>query len=140
VAPKKTTKTPPSGGSAAGRASLDDAATFIGSSLGELMNRKDALARQLATVEKQIAAARDRVTSTVSSTVAAARKVVPSRATKTKTTAKAAAPAGRKGNRKKKRPLPPNDPMVQATTRNATAQVKARTARTMRTSRRSGNR
>jgi hypothetical protein len=137
VAPKKTTKTPPAGTTAAGRTSLDDAATFIGSSLGELMNRKDALAKQLATVEKQIAAARERVTSTVSSTVAAARKVVPSTAKKT---AKAAAPAARKGNRKKKRPLPPDDPMVQATTRNAMAQVKARTARAIRSSRRAGNR
>ena len=50
---------PPASGSAAGRTSLDDAATFIGSSLGELMNRKDALAKQLATVEKQIAALLD---------------------------------------------------------------------------------
>jgi hypothetical protein len=135
VAPTKTSKTA-SPGSAAARTSLDDAAAFIGTSLGELMNRKDALAKQMAAVEQQIAAARDRLKAGVSSTVAAARKAVPSGAKKTKT----AASAGRTGNRKKKRPLPPDDPMVQATTRNATAQVKARTAQAMRTTRRSGNR
>ena len=137
MAPKKTTKTPPASASAAGRTSVDDVATFIGTSLGELMNRKDALAKQLATVEKQIAAARDRVASTVSSTVAAARKAVPSRATKT---AKAAAPAGRKGNRKKKRPLPPDDTAVKSRTRAAQAEAKGRVSERLKTSMRSGNR
>ena len=137
MAPKKTTKTPPAGASAAGRTSVNDVATFIGASLGELMNRKDALATQLAAVEKQIAAARDRVTATVSSTVAAARKAVPSRAKKT---AKAAAPAARKGNRKKKRPLPPDDPAVKSRTRAAQAEAKGRVSERLKTSMRSGNR
>jgi hypothetical protein len=119
------------------RTSADSVAEFIGSSLGELMNRKDALAKQLATVEKQIAAARDSVVVAGRKTASAARKAVTRAAVKP-----AAQPARqeKKGNRKKKRPLPPDDPMVGHTTRAATAQVKARTAQQMRTTRRSGNR
>ena len=69
--------------------------------------------------------------------IAAARKAVPSRAKKT---AKAAAPAARKGNRKKKRPLPPDDPAVKSRTRAAQAEAKGRVSERLKTSMRSGNR
>lgn len=39
----------------------DQVATFIGRTLGELLNRKDALARQMAEVDGQIAEVKDRV-------------------------------------------------------------------------------
>ena len=125
------------------RRSVDSVAEFIGSSLGELMNRKDALAKQLASVEQQIAAARDSVVVAGRKTATAARKAVTPVAGKPAAAQPATAqPATqeRKGNRKQKRPLPPNDPMVAQTTRAATAQVKARTSQQMRTARRSGNR
>jgi hypothetical protein len=120
------------------RRSVESVAEFIGSSLGELMNRKDALAKQLASVEKQIAAARDTVVVAGRKTASAARKAVTPAAGKPAAAQPAA--AARKGNRKKKRPQPPDDPMVAQTTRAAMAQAKARTAQQMRTTRRSGNR
>jgi hypothetical protein len=138
VAPKTTAKKQAVLVAGHPRRSVDSVAEFIGSSLGELMNRKDALAKQLASVEQQIAAARDSVVVAGRKTASAARKAVTRPAARTA----AAQPArqGKKGNRKKKRPLPPDDPMVGRTTRAATAQVKARTAQQMRTTRRSGNR
>jgi hypothetical protein len=39
----------------------DQIAAFIGKSMGDLVNRKEALQRELADVEKQIAGVRDRV-------------------------------------------------------------------------------
>lgn len=39
----------------------DQVATFIGRTLGELLNRKDTLARQMAEVDSQIAEVKDRV-------------------------------------------------------------------------------
>jgi hypothetical protein len=125
------------------RRSVDSVAEFIGSSLGELMNRKDALAKQLASVEKQIAAARDKVVVASRETATAARKAVtPAAGKPAAATPAAAQPATkeRKGNGKQKRPLPPDDPMVAQTTRAAMAQARARTAQQMRTTRRSGNR
>lgn len=111
----------------------DQVAEYIGTSLADLMNRKDALARQLAAVDQQIAAVRKRVRD-------AAQKLpalpIPGR--------KASAPAkpakAKTGNRKKKRPLPPDDPMVAATTRARAAEAKGRAAKQARTTRRSGNR
>lgn len=130
MAPRRTSKKK-AATRAPQRTSLDDAAAFIGGSLGELMNRKDALAKQLATVERQIAAARDRLTATVGSVVA--RK-------KPAGTRKSAKPAERKGNRKRKRPLPPDDPAVKARTRAAQAEAKGRTSERLKTSMRGGNR
>jgi hypothetical protein len=136
VAPKTTAKKQAVLVAGRPHTSVDNVAEFIGSSLGELMNRKDALAKQLASVEQQIAAARERVMVVSRKAAGAARKAV------TPATGKRAAPSpqAKKGNRKKKRPQPPDDPMVAQTTRAATAQVKARTAQQMRTTRRSGNR
>lgn len=125
------------------RRSVESVAEFIGSSLGDLMNRKDALVKQLASLEKQIAATRDSVVVAGRKTASAARKAVRPAADKPTVASPAAAQPStdaRKGNRKKKRPLPPDDPMVSRTTRAATADVKARTAQQMRTTRRSGNR
>ena len=128
------------------RRSVDSVAEFIGSSLGELMNRKDALVKQLASVEKQIAAASGGVVVAGRKTASAARQAVTSVAGKAAAAKPAAAkPAAaatvaKKGNGKQKRPLPPSDPMVSQTTRAAVAQAKARTAQQMRTTRRSGNR
>ena len=130
------------------RRSVDSVAEFIGSSLGELMNRKDALARQLASVEKQIAAARESVVVAGRKTATAARKAVTPAAGKSPAAKPAAAKSAavqpatdaRKGNGKQKRPLPPDDPMVAQTTRAAMGQAKARTAQQMPTTRRSGNR
>ena len=124
------------------RRSVDSVAEFIGSSLGELMNRKDALVKQLASVEKQIAATRDSVVVAGRKTATAARKAVTPASGKPPATKPGAAEATvtKKGNGKQKRPQPPSDPMVSQTTRAATAQAKARTAQQMRTTRRSGNR
>jgi hypothetical protein len=147
VAPKTTAKKQAVLVAGHPRRSVDSVAEFIGSSLGELMNRKDALAKQLASVEKQIAAARDTVVVAGRKTASAARKAVTPAAGKPAAAKPAAAkpatrPAteARKGNGKQKRPLPPDDPMVAQTTRAAMAQAKARTAQQMRTTRRSGNR
>jgi hypothetical protein len=138
VAPKTTAKKQAVLVAGHARTSVDNVAEFIGSSLGELMNRKDALAKQLAGVEKQIAAARDRVVVVSKETAGKARKAVTPAAGKP--AAMQPATQQRKGNGKQKRPLPPDDPMVRQTTRAATADVKARTAQQMRTTRRSGNR
>ncbi len=120
------------------RTKADNVAAFIGSSLGELMNHKDALVKQLAKVEKQIAAARDQVVVVSKKTADAARKAV-TPASPAKSAAPAAT-AARKGNGKQHRPQPPDDPMVKQTTRAAMAQVKARTAQQLRATKRSGNR
>ena len=131
---KKATKSTAAAVSAARAGNVaDQVAEYIGTSLGDLMNRKDALARQLAAVDQQIAAVRKRVKD-------AAQKLpalpIPGR--------KAGAPAksakAKTGNRKKKRPLPPDDPMVAATTRARAAEAKGRAAKQARTTRRSGNR
>jgi hypothetical protein len=45
----------------AGDTVADQIAQFIGKSMGDLVNRKEALKRELADVEKQIAGVRDRV-------------------------------------------------------------------------------
>jgi hypothetical protein len=143
VAPKTTAKKQAVLVAGHPRRSVDSVAEFIGSSLGELMNRKDALVKQLASVEQQIAAARDSVVVAGRKTATAARKAVTPAAGKpaaAKPVAAQPATAAKKGNGKQKRPLPPNDPMVSQTTRAATAQAKARTAQQMRTTRRSGNR
>ena len=95
------------------RRSVDSVAEFIGSSLGELMNRKDALVKQLASVEKQIAAASGGVVVAGRKTASAARQAVTSVAGKAAAAKPAAAkPAAaatvaKKGNGKQKRPLPP---------------------------------
>jgi hypothetical protein len=128
-------------------------AEYVGTSLADLMNRKDVLVRQLASVEQQIADAGKRATTRASQAVsAAARRLKPASgasnagatgtgASKGGTPADPEAPEpGRKGNRKKKRALPPDDPMVAATTRATMADAKARTALQIRTSRRAGNR
>ena len=128
-------------------------AEYVGTSLADLMNRKDVLVRQLASVEQQIADARRQTTTQVSKALlAAARRVKAASGTsnagapatgasRAGTPADPEAPEpGRKGNRKKKRALPPDDPMVAATTRATMADAKARTALQIRTSRRAGNR
>lgn len=117
MAPKTTSKNQAAIVAGRPQTSVDNVAEFIGSSLGELMNRKDALTRQLASVEKQIAAARARVMVVGRKTAGAARKAVTSAAGKR--AAASPPPQEKKGNRKKKRPLPPDDPMVSQTTRAA---------------------
>ena len=47
----------------AGKSVADQVAEFIGKSLGDLMNRKDALTRQMADVEQEISTIRARVMS-----------------------------------------------------------------------------
>ena len=108
-------------------------AEYIGMSLADLLNRKDALVRQLATVDQQLSAARRRVTATVSQGLPALSKLVRGKAAKK-------AKAAKKGNRKRKRPLPPDEPMVGATERTRAAEAKGRAAKRARTSLRSGNR
>ena len=109
-------------------------AEYIGMSLADLMNRKDALVRQLATVDQQISTARRRVAATVSQGLPALSKLV-----RGKTVSKKAK-AAKTGNRKRKRPLPPDEPMVAATERTRSAEAKARASQRARTSLRSGNR
>ena len=48
-------------GSSTGTTVADQVAEFIGRSLGELLNRKDALTKQMADVDRQIADVRQRV-------------------------------------------------------------------------------
>ena len=146
MAPKTTAKKQAVLVAGHSRTSVDKVAEFIGSSLGELMNRKNALVKQLASVEKQIVAARDSVAAAGTKTATAARKAVtPAAGTAAPAKPAAAKPAAeatmaKKGNGKQKRPLPPDDPLVGQTTRAAMAQARARTAQQMRTTRRSGNR
>lgn len=109
-------------------------AEYIGTSLADLMNRKDALARQLATVDQQISTARRRVATTVSKGLPAISKLVRGK------TASKKAKAAKKGNGKRKRPLPPDEPMVAATERRRAAEAKGRAAQRARTSLRSGGR
>jgi hypothetical protein len=108
-------------------------AEYIGMSLADLMNKKDALVRQLATVDEQISTARRRVAATVSQGLPALSKLVRGKLSKKATKAKT-------GNRKRKRPLPPDEPMVAATERIRAAEAKGRAAKRARTSLRSGNR
>ena len=112
-----------------------EAAEYIGESLADLMNRKDALVRQLANVNQRIASVGqigNRLMEAVPRFVGLGRaKAVPkkTRAAGTKT-----------GNRKRKRPLPPDEPMVAQTERARAAEAKGRAAKRARTSNRSGNR
>jgi hypothetical protein len=104
-------------------------AEYVGASLGELMNRKDALAKQLAGLERQIAAVRKQVSAKLEQLPALGRaKKAPVRK-KAKT-----------GNRKHKRPLPPDEPMVAQAERARAAEAKGRTAARTRRARASGNR
>jgi hypothetical protein len=137
VAKRATKKTAAAGASTSRTASAaDQLAEYIGASLGDLMNRKDALMRQLASVDQQIAAARRRVRDAAAKLPALpALPALPRR-----TAAPAKPPKARTGNRKKKRPLPPDDPMVAATTRARSAEAKARAAERVRSTRRAGNR
>ena len=105
-------------------------AEYIGMSLADLMNRKDVLVRQLATVDQQISTARRRVAATVSQGLPALSKLIRRKVSKKAKT----------GNRKRKRPLPPDEPMVAATERIRAAEAKGRAAKRARTSLRSGNR
>lgn len=104
-------------------------AEYVGASLGELMNRKDALAKQLAGLERQIAAVRRQVSAKLEQLPALgrARKAPVSKKPKT-------------GNRKHKRPLPPDEPMVAQAERARAAEAKGRTAARTRRTRASGNR
>lgn len=133
---KKQTKTAarntPEGGRGAVAGSV---AEFIGTSLADLMNRKDALVRQLGEVDRQIASVRQ-----VGAKLAGA---VPRLVGLNRTTGAGKPQPSKKartGNRKRKRPLPPDDPMVEATTRTRLAEAKGRAAKRARTSQRSGNR
>jgi hypothetical protein len=132
---KRATKSAAAGTTAGGTGSVaDQVAEYIGTSLADLMNRKDALARQLSAVDRQIAAVRKRVRDAAQQLPALP---IPGR----KVASAPAKPARAKtGNRKKKRPLPPDDPMVAATTRARAAEAKGRAAKQARTTRRSGNR
>lgn len=137
MAPRQKARAQGSSQAAPGRTAADDAATIIGTSLGELMNRKDALVEQLASVERQIAATRDRIKAAVR------RQASPRKASRrsSKPASKAASAAERKGNRKWKRPLPPDDPAAaKAQTRLAQAEVKSRASERLRASMPSGNR
>lgn len=112
----------------------DEAAEYIGESLADLMNRKDALVRQLANVNERIAS----VSQAGSRLVQAVPRFIglgPAQAVPRKTR------AGKKtGNGKRKRPLPPDQPMVAQTERVRATEAKGRAARRTRTSGRSGNR
>jgi hypothetical protein len=131
---KRATKSAAAGTTAGGTGSVaDQVAEYIGTSLADLMNRKDALARQLSAVDRQIAAVRKRVRDAAQQLPA-----LPIPGRKASTPAKPA--KAKTGNRKKKRPLPPDDPMVAATTRARAAEAKGRAAQQVRTTRRSGNR
>ncbi len=105
--------------------SLQTAAERVGTSLGDLMNRRDALLRQLSDVEHRIADAGRRVG------LSAIARLRP---------AKPAPKKARTGNRKRKRPLPPDAPLVETRTRVSAADAKGRAAKRSRTSNRSGNR
>ena len=112
----------------------DEAAEYIGESLADLMNRKDALVRQLANVNQRIASASQagsRLVQAVPRFIGLGRaKAVPRKSR-----------AGKKtGNGKRKRPLPPDQPMVAQTERVRATEAKGRAARRARTSGRSGNR
>ena len=111
-----------------------EAAEYIGESLADLMNRKDALVRQLASVNQRIAS--------VSQIGSRLMKAVPSFVGlgRTKAVPKKTRAAGKTGNRKRKRPLPPDEPMVAQTERARAAEAKGRAAKRARTSNRSGNR
>jgi hypothetical protein len=129
---KKTTRKAPKGPQASVAGNV---AEYIGTSLADLMNRKDTLVRQLGDVDRQIASVRDvgaKLASAVPRFVGLTR---PTGAGK-----KRAAKKTRTGNRKRKRPLPPNNPMVEATTRTRLAEAKGRAAKRDRTTQRSGNR
>ena len=123
-------------------ASVGQVAEYIGSSLADLMNRKDALARQLADVNGQIAAARKRVTATVTQVLPELERLRGGRSGGTAAAGKkpSVKAGAKKGNGKRKRPLPPDDPMVAATERARAAEAKGRAASRTRTSQRSGNR
>jgi len=110
-------------------------AEYIGTSLADLMNKKDALVRQLGDVDRQIASVRD-----VSARLASAVPRLAGLSRLTGAGKKRLAKKTRTGNRKKKRPLPPNDPMVEATARTRMAEAKGRAAKRARTTQRSGNR
>lgn len=113
----------------------EEAAEYIGESLGDLMNRKDALVRQLAIVNQRIASVSQmggRLIEAVPRLVGLGR---------TRAVPKKTRPAGTKtGNGKRKRPLPPDQPMVAQTERARAAEAKGRAAKRTRTSGRSGNR
>ena len=116
-------------------ATVGEVAEYIGESLGDLMNRKDALVRQLADVNQRIASAGQagsRLVQAVPRFIGLGR---------TKSPAKKTRAAGQKtGNGKRKRPAPPDDPMVAATERARAAEAKGRAAKRARSSRQSGNR
>ena len=124
-----------SGTSTKQSATVGEVAEYIGESLGDLMNRKDALVRQLADVNQRIASAGQagsRLLQAVPRFIGLGR---------TKSPAKKTRAAGQKtGNGKRKRPAPPDDPMVAATERARAAEAKGRAAKRARSSRRSGNR
>ena len=120
-------------------ASVGQVAEYIGSSLADLMNRKDALARQLSDVNGQIAAARQRVTTTVTQALPKLDRLRGGGGTAAGKK-KSAKTGARKGNGKRKRPLPADDPMVAATERARAAEAKGRAASRARTAQRSGNR
>ena len=121
-------------------ASVGQVAEYIGSSLADLMNRKDALARQLADVNGQIAAARKRVTAKVTQALPQLERLRGGGGTAAAGKKKSIKAGAKKGNGKRKRPLPPDDPMVAATERARAAEAKGRAANRARTSQRSGNR
>ncbi len=103
---------------------VEQVAEYVGASLAQLMNRKDALIQQVADVDRHIAAARRAVTATVA-------KALPRLAPATRRPAK--------GNGKR-RLLQPDEPLVTATERMRTAEAKGRAAKRARSSPRSGNR
>jgi hypothetical protein len=128
--PAKTNTPTPAAAGTAESPRLAAAAEYVGVSLADMMNRRDALIRQVAVLERQIADAGKR---TGASVVARLQGAV---------SRKAPAPAkkAKKGNGKRKRPAPPAVPMVEATTRASAADAKARASQRARTSNRSGNR
>ena len=110
-------------------------AEYIGESLADLMNRKDALVRQLGDVDRRIASVRQagaKLVEKVPGLIGLGGSAKTAKRTAVKKT--------RTGNRKQKRPLPPDQPMVEATTKTRLAEAKGRAAQRARTSQRSGNR
>ena len=110
-------------------------AEYIGTSLADLMNRKDTLVRQLGDVDRQIASVRQagaKLVETMPRLIGLGGG--------TKTAKRTAVKKTKTGNGKRKRPLPPDQPMVEATTKTRLAEAKGRAAKRARTSQRSGNR
>lgn len=113
-----------------------DVAEYIGESLADLMNRKDALVRQLADVNQRISS----VSRVGSRLIQAMPRFTGLGRTKARVPKKTRAAGKKTGNGKRKRPAPPDQPMVAQIELTRAADAKGRAAKRARNSGRSGNR